>query len=130
NWPGNPDCVEAPGRESVILGSAVHHLILRQGSFEKLFCVQPAEYPDEKGALKKWTYAATYCKTWRDIQTSEGRAILTQDNIAAIRGMANTLSRHPIVKAGALNGLIERSLFWKDKATGLWVKSRPDAIPS
>jgi hypothetical protein len=26
--------------------------------------------------------------------------------------------------------LIERSLFWKDKATGLWVKSRPDAIPA
>jgi hypothetical protein len=28
-----------------------------------------------------------------------------------------------------LNGLIERSMFWRDRKTGVWIKVRPDVIP-
>src|SRR5262249_29876878 len=82
------------------------------------------------GELKKWTYQANYCKGWREEQLAQGLAILTSGDITAIRGMATSLGRHPIVKAGALNGMIERSIFWQDKETKLWVKSRPDSIPT
>ncbi len=37
---------------------------------------------------------------------------------------------HPLVKAGILDGAVERSLFWQDPETGVWCKSRPDAIPN
>jgi hypothetical protein len=130
-WTGNPSAVEKDDKKNFILGRAVHHLMLGEDFFSKLFAVAPTHYPDAKtGELKTWTYNANYCKAWRDDQQRAGKAILTENDVAAIRGMAVALSSHPIVKAGALNGLIERSIFTKDKATGLWVKVRPDAIPT
>ena len=131
SWPGNPNFVEQEDKPHFVLGRAVHHLMLGEPFFAKLFCVQPDEYPDQKtGEMKRWTYAAGYCKQWREDRLKEGRAILTSTDVANIKGMAETLSRHPIIRAGALNGMIERSLFWKDKDTGIWLKSRPDSIPN
>lgn len=130
-WSGNPEREEKDEKAHMIVGRAAHHLMLGEPFFAKLFCVQPAEYPDAKtGELKKWTYAAGYCKDWRTARMTEGRAILTGGDVASIKGMAIALGTHPIVKAGALNGMIERSIFWKDKETGLWVKIRPDSIPT
>jgi hypothetical protein len=43
--------------------------------------------------------------------------------------MARSLSRDEMVRQGLLNGLVECSLFWKDKKTGIWLKCRPDSIP-
>jgi hypothetical protein len=130
-WPGNPDYIPEDDKPQFVLGRAVHHLMLGEPFFAKLFSAQPSEYPDAKtGEMKPWTYAANYCKQWRMAQQNEGKAILTPNDIEAIKGMAMSLSRHPIVKAGALNGQIERSMFWQDKDTGIWVKSRPDAMPT
>jgi hypothetical protein len=35
-----------------------------------------------------------------------------------------------MVQAGILNGLVEHSIVFKDKETGVWIKVRPDAIPT
>src|SRR5882672_1168301 len=129
-WPGNPNFAEDEDKPHFILGRALHHLTLGEANFQKQFCVQPDEYPDAKsGELKKWTYGAGYCKEWRLKMHKAGLSILTPSDVASIRGMATTLSTHPLVKLGVLNGMIEYSMFWKDKETGLWLKSRPDAIP-
>ena len=130
DWPGNPDRVEQEDKPHFALGRAVHHLMLGEPFFAKLFAVQPAEYPDSKtGELKPWSNNSNHAKAWKGKMLGEGRAVLTFKDVEAIKGMAEALSRHPIVKAGALNGMIERSMFWKDKETGLWIKSRPDSIP-
>jgi hypothetical protein len=47
-----------------------------------------------------------------------------------IRGMAESLAQEPLIKAGILNGLIEHTLVWKDRETGVWLKVRPDCIPT
>jgi hypothetical protein len=48
-----------------------------------------------------------------------------------IRGMRDGLMRHPLVReAHILDGMIERSLFWIDAETGIWLRSRPDVIPN
>jgi hypothetical protein len=112
------------------VGRAAHHLMLGEPFFAKVFCVQPSEYPDKKsGEVKKWTYAAAYCKEWREQRRKEGRSSLTAADVEVIKGVAVALGQHPLVRAGALNGLIERSIFWRDKDTGIWLKARPDAIP-
>lgn len=130
-WPGNPDYVEQRDKPHFILGRAVHHLFLGEKNFRSLFCIQPEEYPDRNtGVLKKWTYGSIYCQRWRDRMQRNGLSILTQNDFDNIRGMADSLARHTIVMDGALNGSIERSAFWKDKETGLWIKIRPDAIPT
>lgn len=130
DWSGNPDRIEQEDKPHFALGRAVHHLMLGEPFFAKLFAVQPAEYPDSKtGELKPWSNNSNHAKAWKSEMQAEGRAILTLKDVEAIKGMAGALSKHPIVKAGALNGLIERSMFWKDKETGIWIKSRPDSIP-
>ena len=130
DWSGNPDRIEQEDKPHFALGRAVHHLMLGEPFFAKLFAVQPAEYPDSKtGELKPWSNNSNHAKAWKEKMLGEGRAILTLKDVESIKGMADTLSRHPIVKAGALNGMIERSMFWKDKDTGIWIKSRPDSIP-
>ena len=42
--------------------------------------------------------------------------------------MARSLAAHPMVKAGILDGYVERSLIWEHG--GVWLKSRPDCIPN
>ncbi len=130
-WAGNPNREEPEDKAHFVIGRAVHHLILGEPFFAKLFAIQPAEYIDDKtGEAKKWTYTAKVCAAWRAERGREGKAILPGTDVVDIRGMAESLGRHPIIKAGALNGLIERSGFYKDKETGIWVKIRPDAIPT
>lgn len=130
-WPGNADYERPDEKAHFALGRAVHHLFLGEKNFSKLFCVQPQEYPDKRtGVMKPWRYGADYTDGWRDRQRAKKLSILTPADFDNIRGMADSLATHPIVLAGALNGQIERSVFWKDKATGLWCKIRPDAIPT
>jgi PDDEXK-like domain of unknown function (DUF3799) len=130
SWPGNPNFIEREDKRHFILGRATHHLMLGEPFFAKLFAVTPVELPHYKtGELRAWHGNNTECKQWLDKRAKEGRAVLSNADVENLRGMAQSLSLHPIVKAGALNGMIERSLFFIDKPTGLWVKARPDAIP-
>ena len=134
-WPENPQRKERKDTAALILGRATHHLLLGELFFSKLFAVQPVEYVSDKGEVKPWHNGANACKDWQADRKREGRAVLTVEDAENIRGMAYSLSLHPMVigtgrRDGILNGLIERSLVWQDKATGLWCKARPDAIPT
>ncbi len=157
-WSGNPDCEEQEDeKRQFIVGRAVHHLLLGEVGFTKAFCVRPAAVPNrENGSLTAWQGNRLECRAWMadDIEQvanfhpklkdwfaanrPNGRSILFQEDIDNIRGMAINVGLHPEVniqyKPGRfyslLNGHIEKSFFWKDKATGLWCKARPDAIPT
>lgn len=129
NWGGNPKMVEREDAAHFRVGRAVHHLMLGEKFFSKLFAVQPTEWPDKDGILSAWHNGRTVCKAWNAAREGEGRAVLTKADVVAIKNMVIALEHNPIVQAGALNGLIERSIFWQDKDTGIWLKSRPDSIP-
>lgn len=122
----NPDCAEQEDKEAFILGRASHHLLLGEDDFSSLFVTLPEEAPDGRA----WNGNNNSCKAWLADQKKAGRTVLTPDQIEQIRGMARALSRHDLIGAGILNGKIEQTLVWKDKETGVWLKSRPDAIPS
>ena len=129
-WRGNPKRVDKPESRHFIIGRAAHHLHLGQQNFSSMFEVQPTEYEDEKtGEVKPWNNNANACKRWHAARKEEGKTVLNAKEAEQIIGMAEELGRHPIVAHGALNGLVERSMFWKDEKTGIWLKSRPDAIP-
>ena len=158
-WSGNPDCQDqADEKKHFIVGRAVHHLLLGELGFAKAFCVRPDEVPDRvTGIMKPWQSNRLECRAWTADSLSplgglpprefdawfqrsrpNGRAILTKDDIEDIKGMALSIGLHPEVniqyKPGRyyslLNGQIEKSFFWRDKVTGLWLKARPDAIPT
>jgi hypothetical protein len=123
--PLNPNRIEEADNEAFILGRATHHLICGQVNFADEFIVRPEMIDGEK-----WHGNRTACKRWQATQKREGRTVLTPEQVEQIRGMAVALGEFPLIQAGILNGLIERSMFWKDSETGLWLKARPDAIPS
>lgn len=129
--PLNPNRLEQDAKAHFTLGRAVHHLMLGEPFFAKLFAIQPDEYPDSKtGEMKPWNNNANFAKAWHTEREAEGKSVLTPTQVDQIKGMAQSLGHHPLIAAGALNGQIERSGFVKDKKTGVWLKVRPDSIPN
>jgi hypothetical protein len=126
--PLNPKKKEEADKEAWILGRAVHHLVLGEPFFNKLFVGQP----DEIGG-KPWSGLGSSTKLrdkWKEDQKRSGRTVLTPLQMEKILGMGEALWENPEVRKGLLNGLVERSMFWIDPETGLWVKVRPDVIPT
>lgn len=129
-WAGNPNRVERPDPRHFIVGRALHFLVLGEPFFAKTFCIVPDEWPDENGVLRPWNANRKTCRKWLAEREKEGRTPLSPREVDQIKNMSISLGNHPLVKQGALSGAIERSLFWKDKETGIWLKSRPDTIPA
>jgi len=125
HWSGNPNRVEQPESVALIMGRAVHHLLLGQPRFAAEFVVRP----DEIGG-KPWHGNRLECKAWLREQEEAGLTVLKPEWIEDIKGMALSLGRNPLIQNGILNGLIERSIIMSDRETGLWIKVRPDAIPT
>lgn len=133
--PFNPARIEKESRAYFDLGQAAHLLLLGEGEFDKRFVVRPADFPD---------YRTKAAREWRDAQIAAGRAVLTQDQVETIRGMAGALpwqqasSGWSVPESGLANseiaralldGEVEHSIIHRDGPTGVWVKTRPDAIP-
>ena len=123
----NPEREEKPTSQAFLFGRAAHHLLLGEAGFRQRFIVRPETYgPDDK----PWNGNANICKDWLADAAGKGLIVLTPNDIKMIRGMAKSLSQEPLIQSGILNGLIEHSFFWKDPETGIWLKWRPDAVPT
>lgn len=120
-WSGNPECVEQEDKAHFVVGRAVHHLMLGEKMFKTQFAIRPDKWRD---------WRTVDSRDWRDHIVRSGKSVLVPSDIENIKGMAIALGRDPLVRQGLLGGQIERSLFWRDKETGLWCKSRPDAMPT
>ena len=111
--------------EALIFGSAAHWLTLGEENFSAKYVMRPLV--DRNG--EPWSGNRGTCRAWMKEQADLGRTVLTPKQIKAIRRMARSLAREPLVQAGCLNGGVELSLFWVDKETGIWLRARPDTIP-
>ena len=122
----NPDRLDedvSDDTKDQIFGRAAHHLLLGEADFLKHFAIRPDKAPDGKA----WNGNNTSCKGWLTAQADAGLSVLSPSEIETIKRMRDNLARHPIVKAGAINGRVERSMF--AKVGGIWLKARPDVIP-
>jgi hypothetical protein len=138
--PHNPARLVPPESRALVLGRAAHHLCLGEADFKKFFVVRPEEYPDKKtGVLKKWTRQADFCKAWEAERADLD--ILTPAELETIKGLAGIqpwqkgledsgLMNNAVVRAGALQGLVEHTIIAIDKETGVYLKARPDVIPT
>src|SRR5690606_27418958 len=61
---------------------------------------------------------------------AEGRSFLTAEQVTRIGYMAENLQALPEAREALIGDLTEISMIWQDEITGLWIKSRPDCIPS
>ena len=97
-------------------GKAAHALTLGEPTFDAEFVVSPFD-----------AFTTKEARIWRDEQT---RVIVRESDLTTIRAMVAELKATPHVGRAFTNGIPERSFFVKDKATGVWLKARPDWFPS
>ncbi len=140
-WEGNPDRYPAkdPG-DSLVLGRAAHSLILGDEVFEEHFIFVPENAPQRPTATQikaferdgEWSeIAAPRAAFWEEFdKKAAGRLLLSPDQMVKITYMAENLAANPQAVELLKSDLIEISMIWQDEATGLWLKSRPDCIPS
>jgi hypothetical protein len=102
------------------LGKAAHHYLLGEDAFSEHFVLSP--YDD---------FRTKEAREWRLETWKSGKVVLTEAQMDQVRGMLRGLLRNSLVRdAGILDGLVERSLFWVDAETGIWLRARPDVIPT
>lgn len=130
-WPYNTDAVEddedeEQQKESAAfrLGRAAHHLYLGEDNFALEFIARP-----EKIAGLPWQGNRTECKAFLKQQADAGRTVLTPKDIQKIRGMARSLAAEALA-VDLLQGAVEQTLIARDPETNLWLKARPDAMPT
>ena len=126
----NKDRIEQEESREMVIGRAMHHLMLGEAYFAQVFRRAPTEVPDAKNVLQPWSLRTNYAKEWMDARRREGKVVIFPKEVEQIQGMALALGAQPMVQAGAFNGYVERSEFWRDKETGVWLKVRPDVVPS
>jgi hypothetical protein len=137
----NPDRYP-PKEESdaLILGKAAHCLILGDEVFAENFAYVPEGAPrrptaPQVAAFEKtgvWSEAAKAgAEFWAAFDAeAAGRSLLTAEQVTKIGYMAENLAALPEAREALIGDLTEISMIWQDEVTGLWVKSRPDCIPS
>jgi len=118
--PYNPDRKPQEEVDYFAFGKAAHHLIAGMGDFSGEFVVRPTLWD---------SWRTKDAKAWRKEQQRQNKVVLTPDDVDMLQGFGRSLSKHPTIRAGILNGLVEHSIFWRDELTGVWLKSRPDFIP-
>jgi hypothetical protein len=98
--PYNPNRAPDETTAAMTLGGAAHHLLLGEQWFSKHYCIRPTELPDGKtGEIKAWQGNRTDCKKWLAEHERKGLTVLTPDQVEAIKGMAASLGKHPLVRA-------------------------------
>lgn len=134
--PLNPRRIPRAESEAFALGRAAHHLILGEDDFGRYFTPRPEELNG-----KAWNSNRTDCKEWLELAAEAGQTVLTPTQMEQIKGMAGILPwqegledsglmNNGLVQAGALQGLIEHTIIAIDEETGVFLKSRPDVIPT
>lgn len=116
----NPDRPEQEQKDHFSFGKAAHVLLLGEDGFREQFTIRPSSFRD-------WRTKAS--QEWRDEQQAAGKVVLLPQHLTAIQAIAKRLEAHPLVQQGILHGLVEHTIVCKDKATGVWLKIRPDVVP-
>ena len=103
------------------IGKAVHDLILEgEAAFRKRNFVLGADVDLRTKAGK----------AVRDKAIDAGKTIIRHDEFAIITAMYEALMAHDFAANAFKGGDIEKSLVWQDDETGVWLRCRPDLLPT
>lgn len=120
----NPERFEKEPTDAFNMGRAAHCLLLGDEDWNANYVVRPLKIDG-----KPWNGNRTVCREWLAEQSEKGLTVITPDELIHIHGMAKVLERHPLA-ALLTTGDVEKSLIWQDEETGVWLKARPDIIPT
>ena len=106
---------EVTSSAALDFGSAAHALILGEPTFDAEFVISP--YDD---------FRSKEAREWRNGQE---RTIVTAADFATIQKMAAEQRSTPHCARAFDAGVPERSFFWREPETGVWLRARPDWFP-
>ena len=112
----NPKRFEKPQSKVFAFGRASHALVLGEPEFNSKFIISPFD-----------SFRTKESQLWRDEQTRE---IVRAEEMDVINQMVAAQKQSAECMRAFTEGMPEKSLIWQDKETGVWLKSRPDWLPS
>ena len=123
--PYNPKRIESEQKGHFELGKAVHGMVLEGTDPDDVYHVLPKGFNASHGKFANDLVAMEAAK-------EAGKTIVraTEFDLQKIKDMISALKQHEYAWAFFENGLAERSIIWKDKHTGIWLKARPDWTPN
>lgn len=118
--PANPDREPETDTGATRLGTLAHDMLLEPGAVGGRYAIKP----------EGMTFASKEGKAWRAEVESEGKRIATAADWAAAERIKAAVHAHPTARQCLIGCKAELTMVAKDAETGLWIKSRPDAMRS
>ncbi len=119
--------VESAGREetdALRIGRAVHCLLLEPARFDFEYAIMPDNLGDPGTGHFRTKEAKARRDAW--IAARNGAPLLAEAEVRQVRGMCESVLRHPKARLLLEGGLSELTLKWKDARTGVACKGRID----
>lgn len=120
----NPEKPERKATRALNFGAAIHDAIAIGPDWAKRFIITPEDFSER--FVNKF---AEFMPRYRDA-LAEGRIPLKQVDFDRIEPMLAALQRHDLVRALYADGIVEATMAWQDKETGIWLRARPDFLPT
>lgn len=120
----NANRPERLATRDMTFGSAFHTLILEQPLFGDEYAIEP-----ERVLLKDVgrTLYEAYKSECEELERTS-KTVLARDEFNTLMQMRESLARDSRIKELLDGGEIEKSFFWKDEASDMIVKARPDIL--
>lgn len=122
--PMNPNRVKEASKRHFNIGTSAHLFLLEPDTINDIVSVIPTEMLASNGALS--TKAA---KAFKAEQEELGRTVITEAEWQMVCDMADVLAENDYVTRALTDMDVEKSLIWPDEETGVYLKTRPDAMP-
>ena len=129
----NPDRVVIEPTKQMLLGSAMHTMVLEPELFEKEYIVESANAPKrptaiQRNAKKPSSQTLDAIAYWEEFdKKAVGKNLISIDDYEKLTIMKQRIFDHPAASTIlSLSGVAEQSYQWKDNQTGEICKSRPD----
>ena len=129
----NPDRVVPEPTKQMLLGSAMHTMVLEPDLFEKQYLVESANAPKrptavQRNAKKPSNQTLDAIAYWEEFdKKANGKTLISIEDYQRLTIMRTRVLGHPAASTILkMSGVTEQSYVWKDSQTGEICKSRPD----
>jgi len=129
----NPDSVIPEPTKQMIIGSALHALVLEPDVFKTEFIVEAVNTPKrptatQRNAKKPSSQTLDAIAYWDEFdEKAKGKKLISIDDYERLTIMKKRIFDHPAASTIlSMSGVVEQSYQWKDSQSGELCKSRPD----
>ena len=123
--PMNPNAAPREPAPHFDFGTAAHTLLLEPEKVHKNICIMPSTVLSADGGIR-----SKEAKDMAESARAKGLTVLKPDDWQKITDMRDALARHPFVPQFLTQGMAEVSVIFRDPVTNVWIKTRPDWLPS